>query len=125
MQTDANDAKEKEKAKEKAKEKEKENNPLPPLHDCGQALQDAFADWLLYKKERREGYKPTGLRNLETQVRNNAREYGEDAVVKLIRYCMASNWAGIIFDRLKNSGGGERHGASGNPGESKDYGIYL
>ena len=87
-------------------------NPLPPLHEAGPELQSAFTDWLAYKTERREGYKPTGLRNLETEVRNNAAKYGEAAVARLIRHSMASGWRGIIFDRLaqekpqQRSGGG-------------------
>lgn len=92
----------KEKEKEKEKKKKKENIiPQPPyFQNCTTVLQDAFADWLAYKAERREAYKPIGLRNLITQVENKAAEYGENAVAALIRECMASNWKGIIFDRL-------------------------
>lgn len=77
-------------------------NPLPPyLPNSKQELQNAFDDWLAYKKERREAYKPVGLRNLITQIENKAAEYGDETVAALIRECMASNWKGIIFDRLK------------------------
>lgn len=77
-------------------------NPLPPyLPNSKQELQNAFGDWLAYKKERREAYKPVGLRNLITQIENKAAEYGDETVAALIRECMASNWKGIIFDRLK------------------------
>lgn len=57
--------------------------------------------WLRYKEERREGYKPTGLQSLITEIQNNVDRYGERAVLDLIGKCMASNWAGIIFERLK------------------------
>lgn len=67
----------------------------------GPTLQAAFEEWLKYKKERREAYKETGLRNLVSEIKNNAAKYGEDAVADLIRLCMASNWRGIIFDRLR------------------------
>ena len=94
--------------KEKESEIEKEDiepppaSPAPPAPTIfGPQLQSAFDDWLKYKKERREGYKETGLRNLISEIKNNAAKYGEDAVAELIRYCMASNWRGIIFDRLK------------------------
>lgn len=62
----------------------------------------AVKKWLKYKKERREGYKPTGLTALITQIEKNVKRYGEDAVIDLIGECMAANWQGIIFDKLKN-----------------------
>ena len=103
------------KEKEKAKEKEKGNNipPVSPLNGGSQTLQDVFSDWLAYKREKREAYKPTGLKALETQVLHAAEEYGDDAVVELIRECMANNWRGIIFDRLKGRGRKEAGGSEG------------
>ena len=91
------------KDKEKEEEVEEENecsSPLPLLPGAGQALQDAFADWLKYKEERNQKYKPTGLRSLSTQVMNNARLFGEQAVVSVILQSMASNYQGIVFDKL-------------------------
>lgn len=85
------------------KKKIKENNspPLPPSLGGSPGLQAVFEDWLAYKQERREAYKPTGLKSLVTQVQNAVRQYGEQAVADLIRASMASNWAGIAFDRLQ------------------------
>lgn len=71
--------------------------------EFGEELQTAVDEWIKYKSERREPYKPTGLRNLKSAIRNNAVTYGEAAVAELIRTCMAANWKGIIFDRLKNA----------------------
>lgn len=73
----------------------------PPTPEFGPVLQEAFEDWLKYKRERREAYKPTGLKSLATQIKNQAAIHGEEAVASLIRQCMASNWKGIIFDRLQ------------------------
>lgn len=81
--------------------------PLP----FGPELLPAFQEWLSYKKERRETYKPTGLKALVTEVRHNAETYGERAVAELIRRCMASGWKGIAFDRLK----GQPQAASAGP----------
>lgn len=86
------------------KEKETDKPPCPPpLPDTsfGPELQSAFERWLSYKKERREGYKPTGLNALVTQIKNNAATYGEHDVIQLIETSMASGWKGIAFDRLK------------------------
>lgn len=99
------------------------SNPPTPLEGVSPALSAAFADWLKYKAERREGYKPTGLKSLQTQVLSKAREYGDDAVAALIRECMAANYQGIIFDRLR---GGRKDGnVDGHPGESVKYGTWL
>lgn len=68
-------------------------------------LETAVLEWIAYKAERREAYKETGLRAMLSQIRNNADRYGAQAVADLIRTCMASNWQGIIFDRLGKSGG--------------------
>lgn len=57
--------------------------------------------WLQYKKERREVYQPTGLQSLISEIQNNVNRHGERAVIGLIENCMASNWRGIIFDKLK------------------------
>ena len=97
-------AKEKEKAKAKEKAKENTSPPLSPSPGetgFGAALQSAFDAWLAYKEEKRQPYKPTGLQSLIGEIRNNAKKYGEDAVADLIRQCMASNWQGIIFERLE------------------------
>ena len=79
----------------------------PPAGETGfgEELQGAFEGWLAYKAEKRQGYQPTGLQYLVTEVRKHAGRYGEAAVAALIRECMASNWQGIAFDRLKQGGG--------------------
>lgn len=85
--------------KEKDKEKDKDYiTPLPPFEG---ELASAFADWLAYKKERREPYKETGLKSLITQIQNAAKEHGDAATAQVIRDSMASGYRGIVFDRLK------------------------
>lgn len=77
--------------------------PTPPDIDWGfgEELTCAFSDWLRYKREKRQDYKPTGLQSLVTKVRNKSQAYGESAVSQLIRECMAANWQGIIWDKLE------------------------
>ena len=72
--------------------------------------------WLKYKTERREAYQPTGLQSLITQIKNNVKKHGEDAVIALISECMAANYKGIIFEKLEKAakaqpyqGGGYRN----------------
>lgn len=99
--------KEKEGEGEREGEREKENDSSPPivppdgLAALSPALRGAVEDWLQYKAEKREPYKPQGLKSLISEVKNNADRYGDAAVIELIRQCMSNNWRGIIFDRLK------------------------
>lgn len=92
----------------------KTNTPLPPQGETGfgDDLQDAFESWLSYKAEKRQVYRPIGLKSLVTEIQNNAQKYGEATVTNLIRECMANNWQGIIFSRLKS---GERTQTTSEP----------
>lgn len=100
---------EKEGEGEREKEREKENDSAPPivppdgLPSLSPALRGAVEDWMQYKAEKREPYKPQGVKMLISEVRNNADRYGDAAVIELIRQCMSNNWRGIIFDRLKKA----------------------
>lgn len=80
-------------------------DPAEIIKACSFApdLESAVNDWLKYKAERRESYKPTGLKSLLTQIQNNAAEYGDSAVADVIRQSMGSNYQGIVYDRLKRS----------------------
>lgn len=91
-------------------EKERENDsslpltpsraPKKPDWGFGPELTEAFSDWLRYKREKRQGYKPTGEANLVAQVRGKAQAYCESAVAELIRQSMAANYQGIVWDWL-------------------------
>lgn len=124
-------------SKDKDKDKDKDR-PLrgnsaqgaqepPKVSDYGFSpeLEAAVTDWLAYKQERREAYKPTGLKSLLTQIKKAAAEYGDAAVIEIIRQSMSANYMGIVFDRLKK--GGVAVGAGRNTGESakpkRNWGI--
>ena len=99
----------------------------PKVSDYGFSpeLEAAVTDWLTYKQERRESYKPTGLKSMLTQVKNAAAEYGDAAVVGIIRDSMASGYQGIIFDRLKKGGAavGARGTATEGAKPKRNWGI--
>ena len=63
-------------------------------------MREAFDDWLAYKKEKRQPYKPRGLKSLITQTKGYVDKYGDGAVIGVIRDSMASNYQGIMFERL-------------------------
>lgn len=65
-------------------------------------LINKLEEWLNYKEERKEEYTETGLKTLLTQIESNVKKYGAENVIKLIDECMASNYKGLIFTKLKN-----------------------
>ena len=56
--------------------------------------------WINYKIERKEKYTEIGFTKLLSQIKNNISKYSEQKVCDLIDECMASNYKGIIFDKL-------------------------
>ena len=116
--------KEQEQAKEKEQDKDKEQmlyTPIPPkgaspapeqpevdLSGLSPFMQAKLNQWLAYKKERRESYKPTGLQALVTRIRSSAEKYGDVAVCELIDNSMSSGYQGILFDRLQQQSGNTR-----------------
>lgn len=64
-------------------------------------LKDAVLDWVKYKRERKEGYVETGLTKLLTEIANNAKEFGDDAVIDIINKSIAAQWKGILWKALK------------------------
>ena len=63
-------------------------------------LNNSINEWFEYKKQRKDKYTEIGKKKLITQIKNNVDKYGVTAVVNLIDECMASNYQGIIFDKL-------------------------
>lgn len=78
-----------------------DNPPSPPVVSFGPELNCVFNDWLAYKKEKRQAYKPKGLQSLVAQIEKQVAVYGESAVAALIVECMSNGWQGIIWDKLE------------------------
>lgn len=115
------------KSKDKNKEKKTAEKPPPPTanqmiseRSFSPEVDASVREWVKYKIEKRQGYKPTGLRNFLSQVENNVQKYGAEAVVRLIHYCMSNNWQGVIWDRIDKTGTrntGQCSGGYGNIAE--------
>lgn len=69
------------------------------LKDFSPPMQEALRDWISYKAEKRQGYKPTGLKSFLSEAENNVRKYGEATVVNSIRMSMAANYQGVVWDK--------------------------
>lgn len=103
---EADKDKDMDKDKEKDKDIEKPQRTQAALvgeSTLSDPVKDKLMEWLSYKKERREGYKETGLRSLITEVGRHESESGSTAVINLINECMANGWRGIIWDKLKQT----------------------
>lgn len=60
----------------------------------------SLEQWLQYKAERRERYKPTGLKALLSNIEKACALYGPAAVCARISECMGAGYQGLTFDRL-------------------------
>lgn len=64
-------------------------------------LENKIIEWLQYKAERKETYKETGFKKLLARIESATSQYGVEEIVSLIDECMANNYKGIIFEKLK------------------------
>ena len=78
------------------------NNKYKYINKDGN-IYKSLNEWLEYKQQRKEPYKEKGLESLLTQVDKQCELYGEENVINLITECMANNYKGIIFDKIKNT----------------------
>jgi len=110
-----------EKEKEKEKEKELENECYLPLTP---SLREIVKQWVTYKAERKEAYKPTGLQKLVSQIANATEKYGEKAMADVIERSMAANYQGIVFDWLERGNSrGTGTNAAGAQTPTRDWGL--
>jgi hypothetical protein len=79
-------------------------NPNPNLIEgrgFSPILKSKLTEWLKYKNERRENYKETGLTAFLSEVENKLKKYNEADIMAVISSSMASNYRGIVWDKLK------------------------
>lgn len=116
--------------------KDRLDNLLPPLPPCETKkeqieipfvgeLRLAFEDWLAYKSEKHQPYKPQGLKSLVSQVKRYADQYGDAAVADVIRDSMASNYQGIILDSLKNRKREKKKFQQSQPMSNNDFSKFI
>lgn len=89
----------KEKAKLKEKNtKEKESDALAE-RSFSEPVKEALTDWLQYKREKGQSYKPTGLKQLFDGIETEINNRGEPAVIEGIENSMRNNYQGIYYPR--------------------------
>lgn len=77
----------------KTKNKTEDNNPLTPFEG---ELGLKVGEWLTYKKEKGQAYKPTGLKQLIAKIEKHVSQYGERAVIDALDTAMANSWQGFF-----------------------------
>ena len=90
------------------------NNKAAPLVNppFSGIMLDKVNEWLQYKKERKQSYKPTGLSVLFRQIQSEIDKHGEDFVISVIDKSIMNNWNGLFFERDKQSTGGKDNGTN-------------
>lgn len=81
-------------------EKEKKPSDLVEEKNFPAELKEAVLQWLKYKREKRQAYQETGLKNFLTQVKNNMDLYGAETVAAVIKASMGANYQGVVWDWL-------------------------
>lgn len=81
-------------------------------------MADSVVEWLKYKKQRREAYKPVSIKKFITQVKGYAEQYGEEAVMTVISDSIANGYMGVAFASIK---GKKPNGGSGSRTANYDY----
>ena len=95
--------------KKEKKEQEELKNNNPPLSPLGEmvdetgytkTLKDKLHDWLRYKSEKKQSYKPTGFKTLLKKIDDVVKSAGEQAVINAIDASMSNNYQGLFFDKF-------------------------
>jgi hypothetical protein len=99
------------KDKIKTKVKTKKEKEEPPAADPVEAVEDStlresLRSWFAYKAQRSERYKPAGADALIRKATSQAATHGVEAICGVINDSMASNYAGIVWDRLSRGSPG-------------------
>ncbi len=79
----------------------KESNTQKSVLDVfeSEAMRNAVIKWLQYKREKRQSYTPTGLKELIKRIQAEAAKSGEESVIRDIDYCISQGWSGLFFNK--------------------------
>lgn len=89
--------------KKDIRHKTKDVNIIPLTPFTGE-LGAKVEEWLAYKREKGQSYKPTGLKSLITKIQKSAEQHGERAVIDAIDTAMSNSWQGFFPKQKQESG---------------------
>lgn len=87
------------KEKEILKKSQSSEKELIDSFEFPEDVKNTIYDWLSYKKEKHQSYKPTGLKTLLKKLKEDCNTNGDEYVIKSIEYSMTSNYSGIFAPR--------------------------
>lgn len=96
------------KNKQKKSDPVSEFEPLLSEYLWTEEMKDTVRDWIRYKTERNEYYKPTSRKTLLKQVDKAITHHGETAVEEAILNAMANNYQGMGLERISTNSGGRK-----------------
>ena len=68
-----------------------------------ESVSEAIKDWIAYKEERRDGYKPTGFKTLLKGLKEKSELYGDNAVIDSIKASIESNYKGLFWTNAEKA----------------------
>lgn len=84
------------------KDKDKDKDIITPIIPFDGELGTSVSEWLRYKTERGQAYKPTGLNALYKKIQDAVDKNGEAAVIAAITTSISNNWNGLFFENKKS-----------------------
>lgn len=92
-------------AKNDTKESKVKESKVKEIISAGfsDAVGSALIDWIQYKSEKGQTYKPKGMSELIGKMKSEVKSRGDAAVVAGVRDSMANGYAGIYFNRNQAS----------------------
>lgn len=101
--------------------KTKDKRHITPIIPFAGILGDKVSEWLQYKQERGQKYKPTGLNRLFKTIQGEVDKHGEAFVLSAIDKSIVNNWQGLFFDSNKQNIGGTGNGANRRDDDEDEY----
>ena len=69
-------------------------NQTQELYSKNSEMNSAIGEWITYKTERKEWYKPTGLKSFITQCHSHTPA----SVIEQMQRAMSSNWKWVVWE---------------------------
>ena len=76
-------------------------NTLLTEKPYSEEFKHSIGEWLQYKSEKRQTYKPMGFKQFLGAIDNNLKKYSEKQITNLMHLCMERNYQGLIWELMK------------------------
>ena len=80
----------------------KDQKEIIKQFEFGKQVEDKIYEWLQYKREKKQSYKPTSLRSLLKSLKQDCTNNGEQYVIDSINNSIKNNYTGIFPPRQFN-----------------------